>query len=198
MGRDRHKLLGWTREELYAIPDDGARYEIVAGYLLREPPPVPAHQVVVTRLFAQMLPQLGPGDVDFLLTSPIALVLSRDTVLQPDLLYLGPGSRHAVRAAEVGGPPDLVVEILSPSSRSRDLLIKRLAYARAGIGEYWVLDPPHGCLYVFTAPRDGDYAAWSEHRAPAAVVTPGGWRLDLGALFGAVAPGRRPPRPTRP
>ena len=74
--------------------------------------------------------------------SPFDVVFSRFDVVEPDLLYLSNERASAVLTdANVQGAPELVVEIGSPSTRKRDETIKRRLYERAGVSEYWIVDP---------------------------------------------------------
>lgn len=125
-----------TYEDLQSFPDDGRRYELIDGTLVVTPAPGVPHQVVVLALCRVLFAARLKGTA--VLPAPLDFVPHPETVLQPDVLVFD--------AKEVDEPrltrtPHLVVEVLSPSSRSQDLGSKLLAYAKAGVPAYWVIDP---------------------------------------------------------
>ncbi|WP_454301594.1 Uma2 family endonuclease [Salana multivorans] len=125
-----------TRADLAALPDDGHRYELVDGVLVVTPAPRIQHQEVAGNLYA-VLRAATPGDLK-LLFAPVDVVLADDTVIQPDLLV---APRTAFTEIDLPAPPLLAVEVLSPSTRGIDLLLKRERLQRAGCRHYWVVDP---------------------------------------------------------
>ena len=125
-----------TKADLATMPDDGHRYELLDGALLVTPAPVPMHQRCVARLMRVLGPLVG-GEFE-LFPAPLDVVLADDTVLQPDLLV----ARVAeLTARNLPAAPMLATEILSPSTRRIDLLLKRSRYEAAGCPAYWVVDP---------------------------------------------------------
>jgi len=125
-----------TYEDLRSFPDDGRRYELIDGTLVVTPAPGVPHQVVVGALYRILFAARPKGTA--VLPAPLDFVPDPETVLQSDVLVFD--------AKEVDQPrltrtPLLVVEVLSPSSRSQDLGSKLLAYAKAGVPAYWVIDP---------------------------------------------------------
>lgn len=177
------KVLGWTSEDFWTLPDDGARYEIIGGYLLREPPPAVRHQAVVSRLLVTIARQLSEDEQWGLFTSPIGVALAGDTVVQPDVLYVRPGRRDILQEMAIAGPPDFVAEVLSPAGRDRDLLAKRQACARLGVPEYLVVDPETRRLYAFSNPTGGDYRDVVELGPGGRAAAAGPWTVEVAALF---------------
>lgn len=137
----RGRLL--TVEDLDLMPDDGQRYELIDGVLVVSPSPVPAHQVVVVELLYR-LRSLCPDELS-VLTAPMD-VLAEDTAVEPDILVT---RRSALGARYVEGPPLLVAEVLSPSTRMYDLNTKFSRYQRAGVESYWVVDPHELTMIVW-------------------------------------------------
>lgn len=123
-------------DDLARMPDDGHRYELLDGMLLVSPAPRTRHQMAVACLLVQ-LSQCAPDGM-LVLTAPYDVVLAADTVLQPDLVIAPTGSFTDV---DLPGPPSLAVEVLSPSTRRVDLLLKPDRLASAGCPSYWVVDP---------------------------------------------------------
>jgi Uma2 family endonuclease len=126
-----------TVDDLEHFPlDDGNRYELVEGMLLVSPSPVPLHQACVLRIGAA-LESARPADL-LAFIAPLDWKISEDTVFQPDALICRPSDLTSKR---LEGSPLLCVEVLSPSTRARDLALKRYAFARARVPSYWVFDP---------------------------------------------------------
>ena len=132
-----------TRADLQHLPDDGHRYELIDGSLIVSPAPRHAHQVVLGNLYV-LLRLACPPELQVVL-APFAVGLADDTEVQPDLLA-APRSQFTDR--DLPGPPLLAVEILSPSTRRVDLLLKRDRYQAAGIASYWLVDPSGPALTV--------------------------------------------------
>jgi Uma2 family endonuclease len=128
-----------TYEIYAAMPDDGNRYEIFDGSMeLMSPSPSTTHQAVSGEL-EFVLKQSYKSDY-FIFHAPLDVILSETNVFQPDIMMIHRSRQHIVTDRGIEGPPDLVVEILSPGSRKRDKVIKMKTYARHGIQEYWIVD----------------------------------------------------------
>ena len=125
-----------TRSDLEAMPDDGHRYELIDGVLIVSPGPRFGHQRVSGQLHL-LLQAACPSEL-CVLYAPFAVAISDDTELQPDLL-VAPLSQFT--DTELDGAPLLAVEILSPSTRRVDLLLKRDRLEAAGCPSYWLVDP---------------------------------------------------------
>ena len=134
LGLPRGRAL--TRDDLDAMPDDGHRYELIDGILIVSPAPRRVHQRAVMRL-GVLLFEACPDDAE-LLPAPFDVVLADDTVIQPDLL-VAPDADYTDRDLPVA--PMLAIEVLSPSTRGIDLLLKKDRLLRAGCAHYWVVDP---------------------------------------------------------
>lgn len=141
-----------TRADLDATPDDGHRYELVDGTLVVTPAPSRRHQRGVGSLFA-LLRSRCPTDLE-VLVAPFDVVLDDATVLQPDVLVFrrSEGTERGLPTA-----PLLAVEVLSPSTRHIDLVLKRSRYEAAGCPSYWVVDPDVPSLTAWEL-RHGAYA----------------------------------------
>jgi Uma2 family endonuclease len=130
-----------TYEDYLLIPEDGRRHEILDGEHCVTPSPFLRHQRISIRLSSRLFvfaDQNGLGEV---FTAPSDVILSRHDVVQPDLFFIARDRARIATEKNVQGAPDLVVEILSKSTRRLDQGIKLQRYERLGVGEYWILDP---------------------------------------------------------
>ena len=120
-------------------PDDRNRYEILLGELLVSPPPTTTHQRISKRLQRQLENYFEVRSQGEVFDAPVALILTNHDILEPDLLVVADPALVAERGIE--GPPLLVVEIFSPSTRGRDTGVKARRYAELGVQHYWLVDP---------------------------------------------------------
>lgn len=130
-----------TYEDYLKLPHDGKRYEIIDGELYVNPAPVPIHQVIVLNIasaFRVYFRAHGGGRV---LSSPVDVVFSDERVVQPDVIAMKSGRVAIVGKKNVRGVPNLVVEVLSDSTRRLDEVKKRKLYEQSGVDEYWIVDP---------------------------------------------------------
>jgi Uma2 family endonuclease len=170
----------WTVDDLYDLPDDGVRYELFDGNLLMSPPPAIPHHRTTVRLF-KLLDRHTP---DHLLTWPAGAGFSfrNDTTYYvPDIVVLRAEAGQSHKALLEPADLLLAVEVLSPSNRGRDLLLKRHEYAVAGIPDYWIVDPGPQTLTVFQLePPAEDYQEMVTVRAgePWVAERPFELRLD--------------------
>lgn len=134
----------YTYQAYRHIPDDGRRWELMEGELYVTPAPSPFHQTVSRRLQYALMQALELPGIALIFNAPCDVILADTTVVQPDLAVVSCARRSIITARGIEGPPELVVEILSPSSKGQDEFLKRTVYAHFGIGEYWLVDPDHG------------------------------------------------------
>lgn len=131
-----------TYEDLLRFPeDDGLRHEILDGEHFVRPSPSCWHQKVLQNLYRELDAFIRPRRMGELFCVAIDVVLGQHDVVVPDLLFVGAERVDMFTAANCQGAPDLVVEVLSPSGRKRDEVIKRDRYEQTGVGEYWLVDP---------------------------------------------------------
>ena len=129
----------WTVQEVLALPYDGNRYEVVHGELLVTPSPNTRHEVVRTRLISALIRYVEDAGFRDQLFVQSDVFDADDVYVQPDLVVVDPSfSRREWRDLK---RPLLVVEIVSPSSRRGDRMVKRPAYQALGAATYWIVDP---------------------------------------------------------
>jgi Uma2 family endonuclease len=138
-----------TYEDYVELPEDGKQYEILDGELYVSPAPVPRHQAVSRNLLFLLWGFVAQRRLGTIFNAPIDLILAPTTIAQPDLLFIRAGRESIVTDRAVEGPPDLVVEILSPSSSRKDRTTKAGLYARYGIPHYWILDPDERTIEIY-------------------------------------------------
>ena len=141
----------WTVELLESLPDDGLRYELIDGTLLVSPAPAALHQVVAANVF-RLLDGSTPDD-RAVLFAPVAWRPDGQTSVEPDLLVI---AKDRIAADGITGPPDIVVEILSPSSGRFDRTVMFSRYAEGGAAHYWIVDPAVPSVGIY-ALREGGY-----------------------------------------
>lgn len=130
-----------TYSDYQLLPDDGTRYEIIAGELYMTPAPVTRHQLIVGRLTQALMNYLDIHPIGTVLAAPTDVLLSETDVVQPDLLFVHNDSQARITEKNIQGPPNVVVEILSPGTSARDRQLKRNRYEHFGVAEYWLVDP---------------------------------------------------------
>ena len=143
---------GLTWEDLQSIPDeDHWRYELVDGSLLVSPGPELIHQRAVAKMM-MLLHAVCPPHVE-VLPAPFDFTPQTGFVLQPDVMVLDPERSESNRTYVA---PLLAVEVLSPSTRTKDRVLKRAVYAEHGVPSYWIVDPAAPSLLAFEL-VGGDY-----------------------------------------
>ena len=160
--------------------------ELIDGELFVTPSPSPLHQYVSGRLeflFRQLVIDLGHG---LLFSAPLDVKLAEDTVVQPDLILYLPDRRPLVTTTAVEGAPSLVVEILSPSTRTYDLQTKRRRYAEHGVPENWLVDTLSHAVTVCSDPQEGRYRSERVARDVATSVLIPDFTVDLDELFAPI------------
>jgi Uma2 family endonuclease len=136
-----HSTRKLTYEDFEAFPDDLLRHEIIDGAHVVTPAPATRHQRVLQRLLHAFLGFLEAQPLGEVFVAPFDVLLSRHDIVEPDLVYLSHDRAHLLTSKNLQGAPDLVVEILSPSTKQRDERVKRALYEREGVAEYWLVDP---------------------------------------------------------
>jgi Uma2 family endonuclease len=139
-----------TWEDYLALPDDGLRYELLEGVLCMVPSPSRIHQEIVGQLHLQIAQHLKYRNLGKVFIAPFDVKLSDTNVVQPDLIYLRSENLGILTEQNICGVPDLVVEVLSPSTAVRDRLHKMSSYAKFGIKEYWVVWPREQIIEVLS------------------------------------------------
>jgi len=179
------KAKRWTYEE-YARLDDEQRYEIIDGELLMAPAPDTWHQDWSKKLFRKMdrfVVERGLGEVFY---APMDVILDAENVVQPDLLFIAKANLSILKQSGVFGAPDLLVELISPSSVRRDRYVKKGLYARFGVKEYWIVDRANKALEIWKLQnRQFELHCMVEEKGKVASLVLPGFEFDLSEIAGA-------------
>ena len=134
-------VIKFTYDDYRTAPGD-ERYELLDGDLIMVPAPNLKHQTVQLQLARRLAGFVQEQKSGKMFIAPCDVVLSDTNVVQPDLLFISQERGHLLSGGEnVQGAPDLVIEILSPSTADKDRGVKHELYGRHGVTEYWLVDP---------------------------------------------------------
>ncbi|HMB91435.1 MAG TPA: Uma2 family endonuclease [Rhodothermales bacterium] len=173
----------YTYEEYAQLPE-GAPYQLIGGELIMAPAPTPYHQRILTRLLfnlMQFVEEQGLGEV---IPAPIDVFLSEEDTPQPDLIYIASDRLGIIGEKKIEGAPDLIMEILSPSTAYYDLKDKKRLYEAHGVKEYWIIDPKAKEIEVYK--NKGQHFQLTsrevgEGMIPSSLLN--GFTVDLSAIF---------------
>ena len=176
----------YTYEDYELFPDDGRRHELIEGEHYVTPSPFAKHQSTVVKLTIRLGGVVEQRRLGWLFVAPFDVVLSDLDVVQPDLLFVSAKCAEVLTEKHVRGAPDLVVEVLSESTRRTDEIVKRKLYERFGVREYWVVDPVLESVKVYRL-EEGAFRRAAELTAEAgdALETPlfPGLAIPLSEIF---------------
>lgn len=152
----------------YSLLPEEPRYELIDGDLLMTPSPTTIHQWISVKLEQALSKYIQRKKQGILLHAPMDVVLSNDDVVQPDIIYITNERKNIIKEENIRGAPDLLIEILSPSTAERDIVIKRRLYEKHRVREYWIVDPQNKMIEVI---------AWTPKGFKTIKVYPAGRRL---------------------
>jgi Uma2 family endonuclease len=143
---------GWNDARWSQLLEDGNRYEVIDGVLYMTTAPSFFHQWIASRIIRMLQTQIEDTCVGLVAFAPIGLLMPGCDPVQPDIVVVRSEDRGMIYDRRINGVPALIVEILSPSNAEKDTAIKRAAYARAGVPEYWIVRPAERDLLVLSQP----------------------------------------------
>ncbi len=176
----------WTYDDYLSLPDDDKRYEIIEGELYVSNAPNYLHQLVASKMARLLGNFVSDQAVGVVLVAPFEVHLSvTSRPVQPDILFIATEKLPQEDAQFYTGVPDLIVEVLSPSSLRLDRSIKFAAYEKAGVAEYWIVNPRHRNVEIYTL-KDGEYTLHGDfsddERITSLVLV--GLELPVSQIFG--------------
>ena len=183
------KLKEWTYEEFMSLPEgDPYRYELIDGELCMTPSPIPRHQKISGKLFYLIYGFLQKNPFGEIFAAPVDVVFSQKPpqVVVPDLVFVSKDRSSLVTGKNIQGVPDLLVEILSEGTSTRDRRQKFSLYERFGVPEYWIVDPEMETVQVFRL-SGGKYPDPLEFRKDDTLTSPvlPGLSIPLSGVFPA-------------
>jgi len=131
----------YTAEEIRRFPDDRLRYEVIRGGLFMTPALGTRHQRAVCELCTALQAYVVEHGLGEALPAPFEVEFTEDSAVQPDVLVMLEPQGEQLTSKRLYGPPALVVEVVSFSSKRTDRLEKRQLYQEEGVPEYWIVDP---------------------------------------------------------
>lgn len=164
-------------EKRYEIID-GVRYEFLAS-------PVIIHQKIVAALHIMLYQTCHANGT--ILFAPMDVYLDKDALVQPDLIYVSHENESILKGKYISGAPDLLAEVLSPSTSEMDKIQKKRLYEQHGVREYWIVDPVHGIVDQFVH-RKGKLELYATYGKKDRVVSPviPCINVEVGKLFAGI------------
>lgn len=162
---------------------EGAPYQLIAGQLVHEPAPTWQHQSIVNTIGTRLTNHIWAHNLGHVVQAPIDVKLSDADVFQRDIVFIS-HERASIIRGHVDGAPDLVVEVLSPSTARNDLNPKRRMYESSGVLEYWIVDPATASIEILT--NDAGQFATHDRAATSGLVHSKvlrGFTIDVADVF---------------
>ena len=178
----------WSYEEYYRLTPEShdERYEIDDGELVPMPSPTVTHQRIIMQLASLMRTFVQAHDLGETFISPLDVIFEEYNLAQPDVMFVSKARSEIVKDRGVFGAPDLVVEVISPSSTRRDRQDKSSKYLRFKVQEYWLVNPAERSIEVRVWRADH----WAVHSlardtgTAESLILPG-FTVDLAQIFAA-------------
>ena len=164
------------------FPDDGKRHEIMDGEHYVNPAPSTYHQTVSRRIQFELYSQIELQQLGQVFDAPVDLQLGNHNIVQPDIVVILAEHQHIITPTKIKGIPDLIIEILSPSSIEIDQVLKRRLYESAGVPEYWIVDPFEHAITQLVRGSHGSYESTMRHRQIETSILPS-VSLDLSRVW---------------
>lgn len=136
------------------MPED-RRYELIDGDFFMVPAPATYHQRVSAKIQYRLTRYVEDHDLGVVFNAPTDVVFSDEDVIQPDLFFISHERKGIIKPENIRGAPDLVIEILSPSTAERDLVVKKRLYAKFAVHEYWIVSPEQKTIEVMSWSEEG-------------------------------------------
>ena len=133
----------------YLKTPEGGKFQLIAGEIFEMTSPSLYHQEILLNIISEFRHSLLKNKIGKVFVAPLDVYFSDTEVYQPDILILLNESFSKMKENKIEGAPDLVVEVLSPSTAYYDLKHKKSIYEKQGVKEYWIVDPIDKTLEIF-------------------------------------------------
>jgi Uma2 family endonuclease len=150
----------YTYEDYEKLPE-GAPYQLIGGELIMVPSPIPYHQLIKRRIEFELIKFVEERMLGEVLDAPIDVYLSETETYQPDIIFISKERLNIIGEKRIESAPDIVIEILSPSTAYYDLRHKRRVYESSGVKEYWIVDPMEKGIEVYEN-INGEFKLYSQ------------------------------------
>ena len=152
--KSAHLIEKFTYQDYLSLDDD-KRYEIIDGELIEmSPGPNTIHQIYSRNIQNLLMAYVYKKKIGHVFNAPLDVRLDEYNVVQPDLIYISEKNKHFITEKNIQGAPDLMMEILSPSSFHHDQERKKVLYERFGVLEYWIIDPANQVIEIFSLEKE--------------------------------------------
>lgn len=173
----------YTYED-YALLPEGAPYQLIGGKFVMTPAPSTYHQSISMRLELKLATFVLEKDLGMVYDAPIDVYLGEKDTYQPDIIFIAKDRLHIIEPEKIKGAPDLVIEILSPSTAYYDLKVKFKVYAKQRVKEYWIVDPNDQSIEVYQG-EEGNFKQLQriekEGKVESKVLS--GFEVDMNDIF---------------
>jgi Uma2 family endonuclease len=141
----------------YKLLPEGAPYQLIEGELVMTPSPTTFHQIILGNLNEKIRAFVKEKDAGLVLFAPIDVYLDDENVFQPDIVFISKQRQDVVKDDGIHGAPDMIIEILSPSTAYYDIKKKYKIYEKFGVKEYWIVDPEMKSVELFSLTEQGKF-----------------------------------------
>jgi Uma2 family endonuclease len=138
-----------TYEDYASLTSEGSHFQLIGGEIIEMTSPIPHHQSICFKLILLLGNFITKNKLGEIYPSPMDVSLTEFDTLQPDLIFISKENLSIVKEKRIIGSPDLLVEVLSPSTAYYDLKYKKNLYLKSGVKEYWIVDPEDKSIEVY-------------------------------------------------
>lgn len=168
----------------YKLLPEGAPYQLIEGELVMTPAPNPGHQIISSKLFKKLSDFVDRTGCGIVLYSPVDVYLDDENAFQPDIIFISKERLAILKNDGIYGPPEVVIEILSPSTAHYDLKEKFRVYERSGVKEYWLVDPELNSVEIYSNEKEQlSLIARAEGEGEVESVLLKGFKMTLEEVF---------------
>lgn len=146
-----------TWEDLDRLPPDGMRHELIRGEHVVNAAPNLFHQDISQNLVGIVRPFVRRAGLGRVYQSPVNVLFPDGSMVDPDVVFVSNERRSVLKKKRIEGAPDLIVEVLSKSTRRHDEVDKRSLYEEFGVAEYWIIDPIPQSVKIYRRDASGAF-----------------------------------------